>query len=219
VVILDNVDDAKVLTSPRVKGEAEAAEVEIGSLRQLLSYIPHCQHGSVLITSRTRSAALELVEDADIITVERMNVEDAVTLFQRKLRRPEADDEVELVTSLVTSLEQMPLAIVQAAAYILQRWPRCSIQQYLDDYQPSDQKKTGLLSYEGGQLRRDGTAKNSILITWQLSFDYAAAINLVENWERGNVRPYVTSHPPCRAKIQVLCLQNSLSFTHIIKIT
>jgi tetratricopeptide (TPR) repeat protein len=101
-----------------------------------------------------------------------MSIQDAATLFQQKLSQPVADDEAKRVTSLVVALEQMPLAIVQAAAYILHRWPRCSVQQYLDDYQASDRKRAGLLSYEGGKLRRDGSAKNSILITWQISFDH-----------------------------------------------
>ncbi|KAL2053415.1 hypothetical protein ABVK25_006409 [Lepraria finkii] len=66
----------------------------------------------------------------------------------------------------------MPLAIVQAAAYISQRALRCSVQRYLEDFRKSDRKKTSLLNYEGGQLRRDWQAQNSILITWQISFEY-----------------------------------------------
>ncbi|KFA80741.1 hypothetical protein S40288_10363, partial [Stachybotrys chartarum IBT 40288] len=169
VLILDNLDDAQFLTSSSGGSGGDSGD---GSVRPLLSYIPHCQHGSVLVTSRNRSAALEVVEESNIIEVEPMNVKDAVTLFGKKFHQPISDDAFELVTTLVDSLEYMPLAIVQAAAYISQRWPRCSFKQYLDDYQASDRKKTGLLSYEGGKLRRDANAKNSILITWQISFDH-----------------------------------------------
>ncbi|KEY70103.1 hypothetical protein S7711_10298, partial [Stachybotrys chartarum IBT 7711] len=180
VLILDNLDNAGFLTSTSggIGGESgggsesQAGEAENTGSRPLLSYIPHCQHGSILVTSRNRSAASELVEEADIIDVEPMNVKDAVTLFKKKFRQPISDDALGLVTTLVASLEYMPLAIVQAAAYISQRWPRCSIKQYLDNYQASDRKKAGLLSYEGGKLRRDAKAKNSILITWQISFDH-----------------------------------------------
>jgi hypothetical protein len=66
----------------------------------------------------------------------------------------------------------MPLAIVQAAAYIKQRAPRCSPQQYLEEFRKSDKRKTSLLNHEAGHLRRDPEAKNSILITWQISFDH-----------------------------------------------
>ncbi|KEY74789.1 hypothetical protein S7711_09922 [Stachybotrys chartarum IBT 7711] len=180
MLILDNLDNASFLTSPSggsgggsgSGSDSQAGEAENTGSRPLLSYIPHCQHGSILVTSRNRSAASELVEEADIVEVEPMNVKDAVILFGRKFHRPISNDAFELVTTLVASLEYMPLAIVQAAAYISQRWPRCSFKQYLDDYQASDRKKAGLLSYEGGKLRRDANAKNSILITWQISFDH-----------------------------------------------
>ncbi|KAI9148643.1 Kinesin light chain [Paramyrothecium foliicola] len=176
VLILDNLDNASFLTSPSGGSGggsgSQAGEVESTGSRPLLSYIPHCQHGSILITSRSRSVASEVVEEADLIEVESMNVNDAVTLFGKKFSGPISDDAFELVTTLVALLEYMPLAIAQAAAYIFQRWPRCSFKQYLDDYQASDRKKAGLLSYEGGKLRRDANAKNSILITWQISFDH-----------------------------------------------
>ena len=69
-------------------------------------------------------------------------------------------------------LDHMPLALVQAAAYIRERAPRCSMQQYLEEYQQSDSRKTSLLNREAGHLRRDAAASNSVLITWQISFDH-----------------------------------------------
>ncbi|KAF1348286.1 TPR-like protein [Lizonia empirigonia] len=36
----------------------------------------------------------------------------------------------------------------------------------------SDRKKTSLLDYDGGSLRRDVEAKNAILLTWQISFGH-----------------------------------------------
>jgi tetratricopeptide (TPR) repeat protein len=66
----------------------------------------------------------------------------------------------------------MPLAIVQAAAYIRERTPRCPVQQYMKEFRTSDKKKTNLLTNDEGHLRRDWEAKNSILITWQISFDH-----------------------------------------------
>ncbi|KAK2589403.1 hypothetical protein QQS21_012920 [Conoideocrella luteorostrata] len=169
VIILDNVDDASFLNSPVPGSEAEAMMAETLNSKQLIACIPQCQHGSVLITSRSRGAALELVEYADIITIEPMDEKDALQLFRNKLGQ--SDDE-NCVAELARALEHMPLAIVQAAAYILQRKPRCSVQKYLDEFRNSDKRKTGLLGLEGGKLRRDAEAKNSILITWQMSFNY-----------------------------------------------
>ena len=112
---------------------------------------------------------MELVEQSDIIAIEPMDEAHALALFEKKLgKQGESQD----VAELAAALEFMPLAIVQAAAYISQRAPRCSVRQYLEEFQKSDRKKTSLLNYEGGQLRRDREAKNSIIITWQISFDY-----------------------------------------------
>ncbi|KFA78635.1 hypothetical protein S40288_10320, partial [Stachybotrys chartarum IBT 40288] len=148
VLILDNLDNATFLTSPN--GGSSGG-----------TWIDPCH-----------IVEQELVEEAEIIEIELMNVKDAVTLFGKKVSRPISNDASELVTTLVASLEYMPLAIVQAAAYISQKWPRCSFKQYLDDYQASDRKRAGLLSCEGGKLCRDANAKNSILISWQISFDH-----------------------------------------------
>jgi hypothetical protein len=166
VLILDNVDDSHFLLNIDTQGKASSP----GStdLRPLRDYLPQSQNGSILITSRSKEAAFKLVEKSDIIEVEPMDGAHAVALFKKKLGKPNSRD----VAELVEALEYMPLAIVQAAAYISQRAPRFSVTQYLQDFRKSDRKRTGLLSYEGGGLHRDREAKNSIIITWQISFNY-----------------------------------------------
>ena len=77
-----------------------------------------------------------------------------------------------MASSLASALEYMPLAIIQATSYIVQTAPLFSLRQYLDKLQQSDRKKTNLLDHEGGQLRRDQTAKNSIILAWQISFEH-----------------------------------------------
>ncbi|KAJ3494312.1 hypothetical protein NLG97_g4162 [Lecanicillium saksenae] len=177
VIILDNVDDAGFLKSPTPNVKIAATpNIEIAATmvddthqRPLMSNIPYCQHGSVLITSRSKGAALELVEDSNIITIDPMTEKDALRLFQKKL----GSSHDELCTDkLAATLEYMPLAIIQAAAYVVQRRPRYSIQRYLEEFHNSDKKQASLLSLPSGQLRRDTEAKNSILITWQISFNY-----------------------------------------------
>jgi hypothetical protein len=117
--------------------------------------------------------ALKLVEQRDIIGIEPMTRADALKLVAKKLG---GDDDSEDVVELAAVLEFMPLAIVQAAAYISQRVPRYSMRQYLQDFRRSDRKRTSLLNYDGEQLRRDREAKNSIIITWQISFDHIREI-------------------------------------------
>lgn len=67
----------------------------------------------------------------------------------------------------------MPLAIVQAAAYIRHRSPRVSVAQYLRTFEESDRRKINLLvEHKTGHLRRDTEANNSILATWHISLDH-----------------------------------------------
>lgn len=117
--------------------------------------------------------ALRLVESDDIIAVEPMNQTHAQALLEKKLG-PQEDQED--LAELTVALEFMPLAIVQAAAYIKHRAPRASVKQYLEEIRKSDRRKISLLDREGGQLRRDREAKNSIILTWQISFDFIQKI-------------------------------------------
>jgi tetratricopeptide (TPR) repeat protein len=160
LLVLDNADDAAVL-SP----------TDGGALQQHLSrYIPTSRHGSVLVTSRTKRAAMQVVEDSDIIPIEPMHSIASHALLRKKLRGIREEDDS--IATLATTLDHMPLALVQAAAYIRERAPRCSVQQYLEEYRQSDSRKTSLLNREAGHLRRDAAASNSVLITWQISFDH-----------------------------------------------
>jgi len=93
-----------------------------------------------------------------------------VVAFSKRKLSIESDQED--IIKLVAALEFMPLAVVQAAAYINQRAPRCLVREYIEKFQKTDKSKTSLLTYEAGHLRRDRDAKNSIIITWQISFDY-----------------------------------------------
>lgn len=123
----------------------------------------------MIITSRNRDVALKLVDHKEIIEVRPMERSEALELLERKLEQPgESEDS----RQLVEELELMPLAIVQAASYIRNRAPRCSVSQYLRDFQKSDREAIKLLKTEAGHTYRDWEAKNSILVTWQISFDH-----------------------------------------------
>lgn len=170
LLILDNVDDATFLVEKPVRpDDVPASDSSNMYDRRLLDYIPVSQNGSVLITSRTKGAALKLVEASDIIEVHPMEEEFSVALIEKKLGPKEDREEL---SELARKLEYMPLAMVQAAAYISRRWPRCSVRQYIDKFEKNDKSRTGLLNHEAGQLRRDEDAKNSIIITWQISFNH-----------------------------------------------
>jgi tetratricopeptide (TPR) repeat protein len=180
LLVVDNADDAGAL-SARVgdsqKSQADDGGGDSSNMRALQHplrrYLPPSRHGCVLVTSRTRQAAMQLVEDSDVIAIEPMDDAAAHALLHKKLGdKGKKCDNNNDIAELAAALDHMPLALVQAAAYIRQRAPRCSVQQYLEEYRQSDSRKTSLLNREAGHLRRDESASNSVLITWQISFDH-----------------------------------------------
>lgn len=98
-----------------------------------------------------------------------MDENDALSLLRTKLSSiANMSDAVKLLQAL----DYMPLAITQAAAYIEQRAPRMTISRYLNEVLGSDFDRTRLLNQDVGDSRRDGRSSNSILQTWQISFEY-----------------------------------------------
>ena len=173
VLILDNVDDDGILHAPIQVNPERQANNGNGAFKQpLLAFVPQCQHGLLIMTTRSRRVASRIVDDSDIIAVNPMDESQASALMEKKLGMQANREDI---LKLTEALEFMPLAIVQAAAYIRCRAPRCSIPQYLEDLQRNDHKTARLLNYEAGHRQRDWEAKNSILITWRLSFDYIRA--------------------------------------------
>ena len=166
--MLDNVDDARFLLDAQATRRDQGDDSK-SAARPLRKYLPRCERGSALVTTRSKEAALKLVEQRNIIIVEPMDKAEGLALFEKKLGQRGLDSDI---VELAAALEYMPLAIVQAAANISHRAPRCSGRQYLDEYKKSERQQTDLLNCDEGHPRRDWQSKNSIIITWQISFEY-----------------------------------------------
>ncbi|CAG8250571.1 unnamed protein product [Penicillium salamii] len=174
LLILDNVDDDGFLRQPSATGPQSLKVGQTNaSTKPLLEFLPRSPNGSTMITSRSQEVALKIVDHQDVIKVEPMKRAEAIELLQRKVGLPAETPDIH---KLVEELDFMPLAIIQAAGYIVHRAPRCSVSQYLEMFRKSDRSATKLLNYEAGHLFRDWEAKNSILVTWQISFGHIRRI-------------------------------------------
>ena len=166
IMILDNADDIEVfyLTSARKRDKSLAT-----TSARLAAYLPQSRNGSILITSRSKDAAARLAGGYNNIKeVFAMSENQALDLFRNKLQR--ASNE-EGAADLLRALDYIPLAITQAAAFINRRG-RITASGYLDEFRGSDKKKENLLNWDSGDLRRDESASNSVVLTWQMSFEY-----------------------------------------------
>ncbi|OCL02771.1 TPR-like protein [Glonium stellatum] len=165
VMIIDNADDLAVFSrNGNASSNAQAA---------LLESLPQSPNGSILITSRNRKVAFRLTgSSADIINVHPMDQVHSLALLRNKLEGSDDSIKQDDAVALVEALDYMPLAITQAAAYISQRAPRATVSKYLQNLRKGDKDRAKLLDMDIGDLRRDGTASNSIIGTWQISFEH-----------------------------------------------
>jgi tetratricopeptide (TPR) repeat protein len=169
LLVLDNADEANyLLESPAVTSQANHSTRNPSGDRRL-DYIPTCNHGAVLITTRSRDMCSEMVHRNHMLEIRPMNAEHALEMMQKKIGMQDQEDDI---IRLATALDFMPLAVAQAAAYIHKRAPRCSVQQYIEKLHRSQKSKLSLLNRDEPDLRRDREASNSILSTWQISFEH-----------------------------------------------
>ncbi|KAF2105028.1 purine and uridine phosphorylase [Rhizodiscina lignyota] len=157
LMIVDNADEFGMIAG---QGAGSEEGYSVASL------LPQSDNGAVLITSRNIDVARELTgREKDIIHVETMNQHEATKLLENKLREPPDNSTVDLLAAL----DYFPLAIIQAASYI-NRQPRMPISDYIRRFRIIE-SKTRLLKKAAADMRRDEKASNSILTTWQISFE------------------------------------------------
>ena len=168
LIILDNADDESFFNTQRHEVQGAASSDARGRLT-LADFLPQSQNGSILITSRNTDIAAKLTGSyKDVIRVQPMSRDESLELLRNKLSCP-LDGQA---TELLAALEYMPLAIIQAAAYINKSWPRTTTASYTQKLRTNDKKRARLLSQAVTDLRRDEEASNSILATWQISFEH-----------------------------------------------
>ncbi|KAF9761682.1 hypothetical protein IL306_003749 [Fusarium sp. DS 682] len=153
LMIVDNADDMNLFVSQN----------------QLASYLPKSNKGKILVTSRSLDAAEKLVGSSQAtFRIPIMGEEQALKLLKTKLKdKPDED----AAKKLVRTLDCIPLAINQAAAYINRRSPRVTTKSYLHEFYRSETRKDSLLRSDKGDLARQDEVSNSVVVTWQVTFE------------------------------------------------
>jgi tetratricopeptide (TPR) repeat protein len=159
VMVVDNADDLDVFFASQ-----QSAQI-VGAAQPLFDFLPQSPNGAILFTSRVRDIACELTGEDLIVNVGPMGKDEALTLLQKKLGLMANKEEAEAV-KLINTLDSMPLALAQAAAFIKRRHPRMSVAKYVEEVHRH------LLKPDIRDMRRDSTASNSIVATWRISFEH-----------------------------------------------
>lgn len=154
LMIIDNADDIDLLY-----GSTED---------RMAKYLPKSYNGSILLTSRDRKIGLKFTGASNVFSLEALSTTSSAELLEARLGESDAssaDDRIKLAETL----ENIPLALVQASAYISSNM--ISIDEYMDLYRGSDASKMELLSEAFEDDIRDGETVNPIAATWAISFE------------------------------------------------
>ncbi|KAI9764473.1 MAG: hypothetical protein M1840_008399 [Geoglossum simile] len=171
LMILDNADDDSVFFAADKDSTGTAQINDITSYtRPLESFLPQTPNGMILITSRNRVAAINLVGTrGSIIQVEPMDEEDALALLSTRV--PFSESSRADAKALVQALEHIPLAITHAAAYIDTSAPMTTLSDYLELFRKSEANQVRLLGKKVLEdLRRDHSIRHAVIATLQISF-------------------------------------------------
>ncbi|USP74607.1 hypothetical protein yc1106_01881 [Curvularia clavata] len=167
VMVVDNVDDVETFFPSR-KRQRQTVEADAGAQIPLATYLPQSRNGAILVTSRSKDAATRLAGGYNKVKeVLAMDGGEGLQLLRNKLQDPPIE---ESAMDLLRALDCIPLAIAQAAAYINRRG-RMTVADYLAEFRKNSKKRESLLNWDAGELRRDESASNSVVTTWQMSFE------------------------------------------------
>jgi len=157
-MIVDNADDTGVL--------ADGTGVNARSAR-LQGYLLYSDKGKILFTTRSRKAAEELTPSY-VLELDDMSKIEAQQLLARRISKPALLDEEKDVDQLLKLLEYLPLAIVQAAAFMNSN--DVLISEYLSLF-----RITGIETELFGEHFEDPSRykelESTIARTWHISFD------------------------------------------------
>ena len=161
-MILDNLDDYSLLQPSTDQKDA--------STRAVATYIPKAQSGRLLITTRDRRVGEALSSPAKTIDVCFPSMEEALQMMNSRMAAsrlgPHAEGKSE---ELARSLGFVPLAMMQAAAYIIETGD--SIEQYLEYAMMTHGDFEYLLELDYFDQRRDADGTSSVYKTWKISFE------------------------------------------------
>ena len=148
LLVVDNADDDTVLAA-------------------LPTYLPTNPKGRVLITSR--QAVLDGVNVAEPLPLGTWARQSSVDFLLKRTGRPDTEAEQANASQLAAALGDLPLALEQAAAYMVRR--QTPFRLYGQQY---EKQRLKLLEKE---KVRAGQYAESVRTTWQINFDAVAEAN------------------------------------------
>ena len=158
LIVVDNADDFEMFY--RNSNEDSGSGV-------LSEQLPFSTLGAILFTTRDREAATRYV-GLNVIDIDGMDDIESRELLQRSLQNKQLTKDEDSTTELLKLLVNLPLAIMQVAAYL--NTIGSTIAEYLRIYKESSGNVIKLLSKDFEDIRRYPGIKNPVAATWLISF-------------------------------------------------
>ena len=163
LMVLDNADDHELWLGSTARTSSS------GKSLPLIDYLPRCDHGGILITTRDSQLGYRLTESKqNSIQIMRFEPDEARILLVAKLSEDRGLSH-EDADELTSALEYLPLTITQAAAYL--RQIDISASEYLELFRKGEADIPNLLESSIDDPGRDRETSNSVFQTWKMSFD------------------------------------------------
>jgi hypothetical protein len=156
LLVFDNADDIDLWITTPAQGN------------RLIDCLPKSKQGCIVFTSRNRKAAVKLAQ-GNLVEISEMNEETATKLLQNCLAVHPRPEDQEGVTILLAKLTYLPLAIVQAAAYMNENGVAPA--DYLSLLAEREEEVIDLLSEQFEDDGRYHGIENPVATTWLISFE------------------------------------------------
>ncbi|KAF5706795.1 kinesin light chain [Fusarium mundagurra] len=161
-LIVDNADNIET-----VYGTAK----DPGGIDQ---FVPDCEHGYTLYTTRSREVAVSVAQ-SNVIKLSEMDDKDAKALLQVSLIQKDQMQDMDIIDKLLHKLAYLPLAITQASAYM--KINEISVNEYLHLLQNTDQDMVELLSCGFRDRTHYDPSQSAVATTWIVSFEQIRALH------------------------------------------
>ncbi|KAE9393439.1 hypothetical protein BT96DRAFT_887228, partial [Gymnopus androsaceus JB14] len=129
----------------------------------LREYIPSCNHGNVIITSRLTETS-QMASPGWHIHLSNLNSEHAVKLLLKHANQESSDKNVNVASEVVNALGFHALAVSTAGAYI-GATPTCTLQNYMSHF---NKKRGKVFNY---RMRSLDNYQRTVFSAFHLSFD------------------------------------------------
>jgi AAA+ ATPase superfamily predicted ATPase len=159
LLVFDNADDIDMWISKSSSNQ---------EFDNLTDYFPRSNRGKIMFTTRDRKIAVKLAH-SNILEVHEIAEDVATDLLENCLVDPALVDNKPDTKALLNELTYLPLAIVQAAAYINENG--ITIADYLSLLRDQEEEMIDLLSEEFEDAGRYRNARNPVATTWLVSIE------------------------------------------------